>query len=280
MDILDYYLDNINEQNKEIQEIIDPTLIIPIAGGVALGVGTIYTIGLITSILLAASLFNKSIKVDPLLSKKINNILKSGNRWVVHKYKDATPNAFALKGNDVFITTGLIKLLNEREQTAALLHETFHNKSLHTWKQVGVESSFVYLIVFVSITSTITIFPGLAFLVAYILKKSVNIAYARLIGRRNEIKADEFATIHGYGHDLISAFNKMEKWAKSKKSNAPCDKICQIQRKISDAIDEHPSTKKRIEIILRKTNKLNQILKNGSFKKISTYVSGVFKNNG
>ena len=276
MEILDYYLDNINEPNKEIQEIIDPLTI----GGIALAAGTIYNIAVITSILSLASQFNKSCKIDPVLSKNINDILKSGNHWIVHRYPDHTPNAFALKGNHVFITSGFINLLNEREQTGVLLHEVFHNKDLHTWKKVGVESSFIYLIAFVAITTSMTANLALGILVAYTLKISFSVAHARLIARKNEIKADEFATIYGYGPDLISAFNKIEKWAKSRSSNAKCGKMCQLQRKISAAIDEHPSFKKRIEIILRKTNKLDQLLKNGSFKKISTYVSGVFKNNG
>ena len=271
---LDYYLDNINEQNKNIQE-IDAEI-----AGITLAGVSIYVISSICGFLISASVFNKSVKIDTNLSKKLNNILKSGNYWIVHKWPDVVPNAFAIKGNHIFITTELIKILNEREQLGVLLHESFHCADLHSWKSIASESSFLYLIVFVALTISAATVPVLGILVAFILHNSFKIAYARIIGRKHEIKADEFAAKNGYGPDLISALNKLEKWGKSKSSNAPCGKICQLERKVSTAIDEHPSTKKRIEIILKKTNELNTILKSASFKKISSFVTGVFKNNG
>ncbi len=280
---VDYYLDQVEKQTElsSVNELADIDNAFLVGGAVALAAGTILNAAKIAAFLVASAAFHRSIKVDPVRSKKLNQILKTNNRWIVHQFPDAAPNAFAITGNHVFITTGLVKILNEREQLGVLLHEVFHNKDLHSWKGIAARSAFTYLIVFVAATIVgLSIFPGLSILVAFILHNSLNIAYARLVGRRHEIKADEFATVHGYGLDLVSAFDKMEKWAKSKASSAPCNKFCQIERKISSAIDEHPPTKKRVEIILRKTAELNRLLKGNSFKKIAKYVSGVFKNNG
>lgn len=279
MDI-DHYLDKIRKENKEIVTEDPITASILVAGGIALTAGTIYNISKIVAFLIGASVFHKVIKVDAKMSKKLNEILKTSNEWVVHKFPDMKPNAFAINGKHVFITTGLIKLLDEREQYGVLLHEAFHNKDLHMWKRIATKSALVYLIIFVSITSTITIFPGLGILVAFILRKSFKIAYARMVGRRQEIKADEFAVKYGFGNELISALNKIEKWAGGQKSRRPCGKFCQLEKTISSAIDEHPSTKKRVEIILRKVNDLNNSIKSMNFKKISKFVIGVFKNNG
>lgn len=278
---LDYYLEQVEPQteNQEPLEEIEDVILLG-AGAVALGVGTIYNIGKVVSFIMSAAAFHRSIKVDPIRSKRVNKILNSGNTWIVHQFPDPVPNAFAITGKHVFITTGLVNILNEREQDGVLLHEVWHNKDLHMWKKIATESALTYLIIFVSVTSTLTIFPGLGILVAFLMKNIFSIAYARIMGRRHEYAADEYAVQYGYGKDLISAFEKMEKWAKTKSSNQPCGTVCKLERTISRAIDEHPPTKKRVETILRKTAELNALLKSGSYKKIAAFVVGVFKNNG
>jgi len=275
MEIEDYYIDYYMDQLKEQDNLneIDPIT-------VALGVGTVGTIGMIISFLLNASIFRNRVKVDKPLSKGVNKILSSGNKWIVHVFSDQTPNAFAIGGRHVFITTGLLKILTDREVEAVLLHEVYHNKDMHIWKSVAAESSFLYLCAFIAASSLSAgaVLP-LALIMFYIMQVSLSTIYARIQGRRFEIKSDEYAVKQGYGTELISALKKVERWVKEHMSRQSCGKVCQLERKISNEIDEHPSTKKRIEIILRKQKELDQAMGSG-FKAIETFVMGVFKQNG
>lgn len=261
---------------EEIQPVQEMDPLTTVAVG-TLAVGTLRLASNLISFLLITSALVKQIKVDPKQTKQLNNILK-GSKWVVHSYPEKSPNAFAIGGKHVFITTGLTKILNQKEIDAVLLHEVFHNKDLHIWKQFASDHSFFYLVVFVSLS--IAFSTGLFYLgaVAFVLSNSLyRVLYNRLVGRKHEIKADEFAVKYGYGKELISALDKMEKIVQKMQSKKYCGNLCQVERKISDAIDEHPPFKKRVEMILRKTDELGKVIKSKNFAKIKKFVIGFFK---
>lgn len=274
---LDLQLQKIQEDN--IQEI--DAAMIAFGGAVAVTAGTVRLIAQLVTYFLAAATMRKRIKVDKNLTKRINGILRSGNKWIVHIFPDTTPNAFAIGGKHVFVTTGLTKLLDEREIEAVMLHEVFHNKDLHLWKQFAMTNSFFYLLVFIATTaaSSVGLF-FLGFIIFYTMNKVVSILYNRLLGRRHEKKADEFAVKHGYGKDMASALLKMEKYIEKMRERTQCNTLCQLERKISDALDEHPPLKKRVEIVLRKSDELGSVMKSASFAKINKFVTRVFKQNG
>jgi len=277
MDIEEYYIDYYMDQLKEQDNLNE---VDPFTAGVTLGVGTVWTIGMLVSFLVNTSMLRKRVKVDKLLSKKVNEILSSGNRWIVHVFPDQAPNAFAIGGRHVYITTGLIKLLTHKEVEAVLIHEIYHNKDMHIWRNVAAESSFLYLCAFIAVSSmSAGVVLPLALIIFHIMRLSLRTIYTRFQGRHFEIKSDEYAVKKGYGTELISALKKVESWAKEHMSRQVCGKICQLERKISNEIDEHPPTKKRIEIILRKQKELDQAMGSG-FKAIESFVSGVFKQNG
>ena len=274
---VDYHLDKLEEQNN-LNE-IDP--ITAMAAGYALVAGTAYTAAMIIHFLMSTSSLKRGVKINKELSKGLNSILKSGSKWIVHIFPDSAPNAFAIGGRHVYITSGLMKILSKREVDAVLLHEVFHNADLHIWKGVAAESSFLYLCIFISATAMLSgavVWP-LAIIMMHIMRLSLKTIYARFRGRQFEIKADEFAVKYGYGSELISALRKMEEWVAKRMKGQPCGKVCQLERKISDEIDEHPPVKKRVEIILKKQKELGQAL-DGGFKSIQKFVTGVFKNNG
>jgi len=279
MEIEDYYIDYYMDQLKEDENLneMDP---VSMGAGYALVAGSVYTIAMVIQFLIATASYRNSVKVDAPLSKRLNEILKSGNKWIVHIFPDAGPNAFAIGGRHVYITTGLLKILSDREIDAVLLHEVYHNKDMHVWRNVAAESSFLYLCAFVAATA---MFSGVAWPLAvimfHIMRLSFRCIFARFRGRYFEIKSDEFAVKHGYGDELISALKKIEGWAKEHMKSQPCGKVCQLERKISEEIDEHPPVKKRIEIILRKQKELGQAM-SGGYKAIENFVTGVFKQNG
>jgi len=219
--------------------------------------------------LFLAAAIRKSLKVDKDLSKRMNEILNSGDHWIVHNYPDATPNAFALgMGRHIFITDGLKSILTQREIEAVLLHEIQHNKGKDTYKHMAFKHSFYYLVTTLALTVSSVSYP-LAILSFLILVKATNIAASRIVGRRAEIKADKFTVQYGYGKDLITSLEKIDKYMKKIYTSKPCGKFCQLERKISETLDEHPTTKARVEMILKSIEKTKDM----SFPKIKEFVS-------
>ena len=261
---LDKYLDQIQED--QIQELEPVTTAV-------LYVGTKLLILNFVMFLLMSYSLKKSMKVDKKLTTKINKILKE-SKWVVHIVPDKSPNAFAIGGNHIFITTGLKKILTEREVEGVLLHEVYHNRDLHIYKKMAYDYPLFYLMV--AGAAFITVSTGgnflLGFLSFILMTKVAKIPYAIIVGRRHERKADEYAVQFGYGKELVNALKKLEKQYLKLMAKKECGKICQLSEKIGEAIDEHPPTKKRIEYILKKADKLKQVLKTMSFKKIRDFV--------
>ncbi len=253
-------------QNDNLQEID------PLTGSAILGTG--YLISVLTFFLYTAGDISRALKPDKKLSNRINLILGTKNYWIVHKYPEKTPNAFALgMGRHIFITTGLLDFLIPREVEAVLLHEIHHNKNKDAYKSLAYKHSFFYLITFIALS--ISSFP-LGILAFLLMIKANNILHARLLGRSQEIKADKFSVKYGYGKELISAFQKIDKIIQKIHSSKPCGKWCQFERKVSDIIDEHPSTKKRTEIILRSADKIKKM----TFTRMKDYIMRIFKENG
>ena len=257
-------------QEETIQEVDPVTIAVGSLGGAAL-----LLIGQLVLFLLMGANLTRSIKVDKPLSKRINNILKSGDKWIVHIYATKEPNAFSLgMGRHIFITSKLHNLLTDTEADAVLLHEVYHSSKKHAYKQLAYNYPLFSLMLFVfSMAVTLPTALPLAMLILFTINHVGKIAYNVTIGRKMEYNADSFAAKNGYGKELISAFNKMKFWAESKMKNQTCGKICQLVNKIDRAIDEHPSDKKRIENILRHTKELSQALKSKSFKKIKAFVT-------
>ena len=238
-----------------------------------IAVGSALVIANLVTFFLASSELEKVFKLNKPLTKRINNILGT-TKWIVHLVRDPNPTAFSLgKGKHVFITTGLQKMLTQREVDAVLLHEVYHSKSLHTYKNLAYKYPLFYLIVAAAVSLPLTGgLPILGVLAFTLMMKVHGIPYEITLGRRHERKADEFAVKLGYGSELISALKKVEKLYLKQIAKRECGRICQMAEKIDDAIDEHPTTKKRIENILKKADKLGAVLKTRSFKKIRDFV--------
>ena len=264
---LDDHLNHIQEDT--IQEID------PITGAVA--VGSLMVIANFVALLLGASGLIKSIKVDKTLSDRINKILDSGNKWIVHIYPTSDVNAFSLGfGRHIFVTTTLLKALSKEEVDAVLLHEAYHSDKKHTIKDMAYKYPMFYLLAFIAAGLVATgnvAMLALAIPAMFIADKVGKIVYDIIVARRMEYNADSYAAKKGYGQELISALKKLESWAKAHSKNQSCGRWCQIVNKIDTAIDEHPSDKKRIENILRQTPQLAKVLKTRSFGKIKDFVT-------
>jgi len=243
--------------------------------------GTILIIiHLIILFMSAFSIINR-IKVSKDLSKRLNKILKSGNKWIVHVYIDSSPNAFTFGfGRHIIVSTELLNMLTNREVDAVLLHESYHNMKKHTYKDLAMKYPFFYLCVYVlTVTGiasgTLITIPGL--LAVFLIIKVSDIARNILMGRRMEYNADSFAVKYGYGKELISALKKINKWAEQMLKYQECGKMCQMMRKIDIAINEHPVLKDRIENVLKNEKKLKQVISTKSFGKIKSFLLKKFE---
>lgn len=63
-----------------------------------------------------------------------------GGNWEVVVFEDSTPNAFALPGNKVGVYTGMLKLVDNQEQLAAVIgHEIGHVLAKHSNERASQE---------------------------------------------------------------------------------------------------------------------------------------------
>lgn len=235
------------EKKEQLQE-IDPVTAITIATLVPLAIQLSMLFLLFTAI-------KNAYKEDKRLSKKIKSILKDGKDWkVMVDTKEKSPDAFCMVKPYIFISAGLIKIMNERELIAILLHESEHINNKDIWKKLGYESVFVGIIL-----STLLVISGpvglaLGMFAYFVLKGDdlLHIIMNVTLGRFAEKRADSFPVKFGYADDMISALEKLEKIYQRSLAKKDCQTVCKIMNKIDDALDEHPSTKTRVETILKK----------------------------
>ena len=263
MDDITVFENYLKEENLQEFDPITSTLIY---GSVAVAIN-------LTLLLLSTKEMMKAFKDDPKLSKLINNVLGESG-WKVKVIKEKVPNAMVIGPKAIFITTGLINVLNERELIAIMLHEAYHVKDYHVVKEVAVRYPLFYIVLFIMFSTGIVLpwyFFFINILLFNIMINILIIPYNITIGRKHESDADAYSIKYGYGDDMISALNKMEKWYQKEIKKDECGAVCRAIRKIDVMIDEHPSIKKRIEYILKEKELAKKIMK-GQFKIVKNYI--------
>lgn len=241
------------EKEKTLQE-IDPITGAVVTGAlVGAAIGSVLLAGQLIALLLQSLTYISEAKkkYDRELTAKINAMLGK-TKWKVLIIKDKSPNAFVIGPRVIMITTGLKKMLTNRELVAVMLHEAWHVKSFHVYKQVFLKWPLLSVAAgaaFMALTAGASIY--LAIFLFFIFKRVAEIPYDITVGRRQETKSDSYAVKMGYGKELASALRKLEKiYLKEMKG---CVGVCKIVNKMSEAMDEHPPLKKRVERILKKT---------------------------
>jgi len=254
--IISSYLDYVQEEKKHLQE-FDPELL-GVAGALTLA-KLIYD--LLIWILSAVELKHKT-KIDVTITSKINKIVGKQDHYKIHIFSFNEPNAFTLGGKNLYYTTGLKKIMTEREILSIMLHEVYHSKALHVLKSMAVQ--YPLLMICLSLWMTFFIGTGAALAIAAsagVLGVFINILVFNIVistptildnitfGKQYEYNADSYAVKLGYGDALISAFKKIQKI--ENKQMKKCTGVCQGISSINHTLDAHPEIQKRIENILK-----------------------------
>lgn len=242
------------EKEQNLQE-IDPIVI-----GAGLGAAALLLAAQLLAVFLQGAAFMGEAKQrgDKPLTKEINKILGE-TKWRVLIIKDKMPNAFVVGAKVIMITTGLKKILNHRETVAVMLHEAWHVKKRHIYKQIFLK----YPLLAIAATASFAIWaatqqPYTALFVFFILKKVTSIPYDLTIGRMQETGSDSYAVRMGYGKEMAGALKKLEKLYL--KEMRTCTGVCKVINSIDQALDEHPPIKRRVERILKKTEMMKALM--------------------
>jgi Zn-dependent protease with chaperone function len=217
--------------------------------------------------------FFSTSKRNRQLESKLKNI--TGKKYLVRILDAEQPNGFCFGGigSSIFLTTELIKIMNEREVIAVCLHEIGHITNFDTVKSLGVFATsaggagFVGFTIFkniekqqnkISYGSMILRFFGAAILI-YLIMKTPGL----LLGKIHEYRADRYSVQYGYGKDLITALNKLEKWIKEYKFKiyGTPTKFDKAMDKLSHFLDVHPETKDRVQQLFSDNELYEQIHK-------------------
>ena len=237
----------------------------------AIGLGAIVATGLILKDLIFFFIFVAQIaaqtKVDKKLTDKLNPIIKNlgvKKDFQVHVVPQKQPNAFTPGGKHVYITSGLLKILNERETLAVLLHEVYHAIDLHIVKRMATEFPLYYIAAPIAIAAAVASGPlalitGL--LVFTIMMAILTLPLKITLGRKHEYDADNYAVKADYGKEIASALNKLERAYIKATQGQSCGKVCQVVNRIEEAMDEHPATRDRIERALKNAELLKAVAK-------------------
>lgn len=263
MIITEKYLKDIQED--DLQE-FEPTTV-----GTGLAITGIIGTALIVKELILFFIFVSTLaattKIDHTLSKELQNILKPlgvKKDFVVHVVQSKAPNAFTPGGKHVYVTTGLIKLLNRREVMAVLLHEVFHAIDKHVWKRMAAEFPMYYItvpIAMLAATAAGPLAPIVGMIVFMITLSVLRIPIKVMVGRGQEMRADNYAVKAGYGNEMVGALSKLERMLRKMEAGRSCGKICKVINRIEEKMDEHPPLRKRIEKAMKDTELMKAVAK-------------------
>lgn len=260
------------KEQEELTEDMDEDRLQMIAGAVvSLGI----TIAMVFVLLWS---FMASGKRDKKLEKQLKGVLKDGKPWKVYVMKDESPNAFCIIKPVMFIHSGLIKMLTEKELMSVMLHEAGHLTNKDIIKHIGAETALTGILIAALSTAAAPAWVPIVASIIVILRRvgALDIIFKRTLGRRGERKADSFAVKYGYGDEMITALEKIHAWIDKVRAKRPCGKMCKAIIKFSETTDEHPPLKKRVEDIM-KSKETWEKTKRFNFVKMRGFITNKLK---
>jgi len=203
----------------------------------------------------------------------------TGKKYFVRILENQYPNAFCFGGfgSTIFLTNKLVNILNEKEVIAVCLHEVGHITTYDSLKNLGIRFTSIgaagifYLKLLSKINYSLNskIKQVAIFSTAIIISILIVKSPAILVGKFFEYRADKHASKYGYGKELASALEKIEKWIKEYKYKifGKPSKLEKMFDKINNFIDVHPTFQHRIEKLLE-YEKLYEAMADNDIKQI------------
>ncbi len=192
---------------------------------------------------------------------KINNYVESVGQKIVNgteagksEYKfdfhvladQSTVNAFALPGGQIFITMGLLSMLENEDQLAGILgHEIGHVIGRHGAEQMAKQELTQGLISAADIALAEPGSPSAAAMISRYVASMINMKY----GREDELESDKFAVryMHDTGYDPAQMIEVMHILDRAAGGQAP-----------PEFLSTHPNPGNRIEHIKSEFDKLGR----------------------
>lgn len=200
-------------------------------------------------------------KPMPAVTKKCQELLGT-KKWKVNvipmpdEKGKQIPNAFSTGQDTVFVTKGLVSLVNEKELTAVSLHEISHSDTKDVQKNMGINigSDVLGTILLKSLAKMGNISVAAFILIVALYYLIMHLGKMKM-SRVMEFKSDSFAVKYGFGDSIISALRKMMAFYKKHygiSEDEPKSKIGKLIRYISNLFATHPPLKERAENVLKK----------------------------
>jgi Zn-dependent protease with chaperone function len=232
---------------------------------------------------------------DKMLSKKVTDALKKhpimkkgGNLNIkVIVIPAAAINAFVSPASasgfgemKIFMYGGLVNLIGrDSDDVVAIgLHEVGHflkqHLSYHAYMQMagtfGLMKLSEWIMKYVKENRKFMAVLATALLIMSQLTVMAGMAY---LSRAMEKQADQFAIDAGYGPQLASGLQKMQKFGSYSAIQQKCGKACQAIKKIDNTLSTHPETEERIKDILKRSETF-AALKSGNNNKLKQVALG------
>lgn len=185
---------------------------------------------------------NAVTQLTALAQPLIRTIPAKGIRFQFHILADASPNAFALPGGHIIVTTGLLRLTDRPDELLGVIaHETAHVTQRHAFRHLITGKGPVFIL---------QVFMGgrnrLLEALAYPSEKLVYESFSQKYERQaDEVGWSYLVAAHINPHGMIDIFKKLRNY----------ESVKGLSRKAS-AFDSHPSMDRRIAWLEAKWNKL------------------------
>lgn len=226
----------------------------------------------------------KTKKREYELENKLYSVTQK--KYNVFSFKDDVPNAFVFEWfkSNIYLTSGLLKMMNERELIAIMIHETSHiiNHDLVKRNSIEFGGSTFLIMIFGSLerlaikSRNPNIGLGvmqLTFIAAIVLTIFM-MSWTVKHYRKQETAADVSVVKYGYSKDLISAFKKFDVYKKKElKDFAKKNPNIDVKRLDDEfkRLDEHPEHKDRIKKLLEE-EKLYAAMAKGNLVEVKNII--------
>lgn len=232
----------------------------------------------LTTIFFWLIVFIASTKSNKELSDKIFSI--TNKKYDVRVINIETPNAFCFAefSNSIFITTGLIKLLNERELISILLHEASHFLTIDALTRYVLRASGLGLWYKIIELLADRLKNGKRkYLILFVALSMVGLYYIPqlILGRYRELKPDKYTIEFGYDKDLISASSKIKIYNENEARKPNLFNKYFI--KLKEFINKNPENEQKINNLFNKIELCDAIVDNNKTK-VKNIIKETFKN--